>query len=154
VEGGEAINLREVPMAVSEVFPARLARMFLLVLLLPACSGSSSPTGSSNGSGADVRIVQGASTKTTTAFSPATFTVSMADGGKVTWYNADFTSGGGYGGGTMGVMHSLISDDGRTFMSGNMSSQHSYTKTFPGTGTFNYHCSIHPGMVGTIIVGP
>jgi plastocyanin len=108
----------------------------------------------SGGSSADVRIVQGASTKTFTAFSPDTFTVSLAAGGQVKWYNADFTSSGGYGGGTMGVMHSLISDDGTTFMSGNMSNQHSYTKTFPGTGTFNYHCLIHRGMVGTIIVGP
>jgi plastocyanin len=27
-----------------------------------------------------------------------------------------------------------------------------FTRTFPSAGTFQYHCTIHPGMVGTVTV--
>jgi plastocyanin len=30
----------------------------------------------------------------------------------------------------------------------------SYSVTFPNTGTYSYHCAIHPGMVGTVVVLP
>jgi plastocyanin len=27
-----------------------------------------------------------------------------------------------------------------------------FTRTFPAAGTFNFHCTLHPGMTGTITV--
>ena len=30
----------------------------------------------------------------------------------------------------------------------------SYSVTFPNTGTYAYHCAIHPGMEGTVVVVP
>jgi hypothetical protein len=30
----------------------------------------------------------------------------------------------------------------------------SYSVTFPDAGTYHYHCAIHPGMEGTVIVIP
>ena len=29
-----------------------------------------------------------------------------------------------------------------------------YTVKFTAPGTYNYHCAIHPNMVGTIVVAP
>lgn len=97
----------------------------------------------------DVAIVLGASTKAGAAFSPTPFTVSLAGGGKVTWANADLTSNG-YGG-TTGTTHHLVSDN-PLFDSGSMGPGVAYSFTFSGTGSFGYHCSIHPTMVGTITV--
>ena len=30
----------------------------------------------------------------------------------------------------------------------------SYSVTFPNPGTYAYHCAIHPGMIGTVVVIP
>ena len=30
----------------------------------------------------------------------------------------------------------------------------SYSVTFPNPGTYTYHCAIHPGMTGTVVVIP
>ena len=133
--------------------PRQQQQMALLALLLVAAAcGAATSSGSGGG---DIAIIRGASTKTYTAFFPDTFTVSLGADPKVTWYNADFTTTGGYGGGTTGVSHNLQSDDaGVTFTSGLILYQHSYSATFTTPGTFDYHCQIHPGMKGTIIVNP
>jgi plastocyanin len=71
------------------------------------------------------------------AFDPGTLTVSK--GTAVTWQNND------------GVTHTSTSDNG-VWDTGNISPGASKNVTFSNAGTFKYHCSIHPGMTGTIVV--
>jgi plastocyanin len=60
-----------------------------------------------------------------------------ASGGMVSWRNTD------------GVLHHIKSNDG-TFDSGDIGpGQTSAPRAVPATG-MNYHCTIHPGMVGAI----
>jgi plastocyanin len=101
------------------------------------------PTGGNNGGnnggtppGTPVSIVSGASVKTSTAYSPSPINISA--GGTVTWTNNDNTT------------HTAT--DAGTFDSGAIAPGASFSHTFPTAGTFTYHCSIHPGMVGTVTV--
>jgi plastocyanin len=126
-------------------------RIPLLLVMAPAalfaCS-SDGTTGSSTPP-ADVFIVMGAQTKGAGAFSPNPFTISLADGGDVKWGNND--RGSGYG--SNGTTHTITADD-VSFNSGNIAPGGTFTHTFVATGTFTYHCSIHPTMHGTIQVNP
>src|SRR5205085_3601402 len=76
------------------------------------------------------------------AFSPATLTVKV--GTTVAWTNMTQT------------VHTVTSDDGKSFDSGISTpiaaSGGTYSFTFKSTGTFTYHCQIHPFMKATIIV--
>jgi amicyanin len=74
------------------------------------------------------------------AYSPATLTVKA--GTKVTWTNQD------------GVAHSVTSSDGSSmaFDSGLLGKGQTYTLTFTQPGTYDYHCSVHPFMKGTVVV--
>ena len=75
------------------------------------------------------------------AFSPATKTV--AKGTVVTWTNND------------GYDHTVTSNDGTTFNSGNIGSGKTYSYTASVAGTFEYHCLIHGiAMSGTLVVNP
>ena len=69
------------------------------------------------------------------AFSPATVTVNVGD--SVTWINND------------GATHTAT---GSGIDTGNINSGASDTVTFGSAGTFNYACSIHPQMTGTVVV--
>ena len=71
------------------------------------------------------------------AFSPASLTVKVGD--KVTWTNQD------------SVGHSATADD-NSFDTGVIAQGQSGSNTFSKTGTYTYHCSIHPKMKATIIV--
>ena len=71
------------------------------------------------------------------AFNPLALTISK--GANVTWTNDDSTT------------HTVTSDTG-AFESGNLSPGNSFTRQFNDTGTFPYHCTIHPSMKGTITV--
>ena len=106
-----------------------------------ACSSSSpstpSPTPSPSGSSVAASIVTGASTMTTTAYTPNAITVSV--GGTVTWTNNDSTS------------HTSTANGG-AWNSGSIAPGGKFTMTFSAAGSFPYHCSIHPGMVGTVTV--
>ena len=137
-------------------------RRFPTLLFLPAalavagCSESgvsdlSGPVDSGPPAGTDVTIVARAATKGTRAFSPNPFTVSLAAGGSVSWYNSDVGEGG-YGG-TPGSAHTVTADDD-SFNSGTIAPGRSFTHTFTTPGTYPYHCSIHPSMKGTIKVKP
>ena len=72
------------------------------------------------------------------AFNPATLTVKA--GTKITWTNSD------------GYNHTVTSDDGTTFNSGNVAASGVFTFTPSAAGTITYHCNIHSSMTATIVV--
>ncbi len=61
-------------------------------------------------------------------------------GDTVVWTNKD-TAG-----------HTVTSDSGSELSSPLLVKGQSYSHTFNEVGTFNYHCSVHPGMKAKIIV--
>ncbi len=71
------------------------------------------------------------------SFSPTGVTVAV--GTTVTWTNND------------AMDHTVTSDTG-LFDSGDISDHKTYSRMFSTAGTFPYHCTIHPGMTGTITV--
>ena len=71
------------------------------------------------------------------AFSPVPITV--AAGTTVTWKNAD------------DIPHTVRSTDG-SFHSKPLDTDDSYSFTFAKPGVYSYFCSIHPKMVGKVIV--
>jgi plastocyanin len=103
-------------------------------------------------SASTVRIVFRAETKGTSAFQPNPLTVALAGGGEVQWINDDREpAGGGYGG--LGITHTVVADD-LSFDSGDVAPGTRFGHTFQAEGTYEYHCSIHPAMRGTVIVTP
>jgi plastocyanin len=70
-------------------------------------------------------------------YSPVPLTVSV--GTTVTWTNLDDEP------------HTAVSDTG-LFRSGAMDTNESFSFKFDKPGTYHFTCSIHPRMVGTIIV--
>jgi plastocyanin len=68
-------------------------------------------------------------------FSPTEITIKKGD--TVTWINKD------------SVGHTVI---GATFQSSLLDTGQSFKQTFNEVGTFEYHCSVHPSMVGKVIV--
>ena len=98
-----------------------------------------------------VSIVSRAETKATGAFSPNPISVPV--NATVHWYNDDRTASGGQYGGSNGTIHTINADD-LSFLSGNLTPGRSFEHTFGASGTYAYHCSIHPTMRGTITVTP
>jgi plastocyanin len=70
-------------------------------------------------------------------FAPAAITIRA--GASVTWKNTDDEP------------HTVVSDTG-LFRSGALDTGESFTFRFDKPGTYHYACSIHPRMVGTIVV--
>jgi plastocyanin len=71
------------------------------------------------------------------SFSPAC--IQVPAGTTVTFTNAD------------GVTHTVTADDG-TYDSGNLAPTRAFTHLYATAGTSAYHCTIHAGMSGTVIV--
>jgi plastocyanin len=63
----------------------------------------------------------------------------ITTGSTITWINK------------VNVTHTVTSDDG-LFESGSMDKGKIYTFTFTNAGSYEYHCSIHNGMKGTVVV--
>jgi plastocyanin len=70
-------------------------------------------------------------------FTPTPLTVKA--GSTVTWTNMDDEP------------HTVVSDTGM-FKSGGMDTNESFSYKFDKPGTYHFTCSIHPRMVGTIVV--
>jgi plastocyanin len=70
-------------------------------------------------------------------FNPTPLTVKA--GSTVTWTNMDDEP------------HTAVSDTG-VFKSGGMDTNESFSFKFDKPGTYHYTCTIHPRMVGTIVV--
>ena len=92
-------------------------------------SGSATPAGGNNNS--NIVSIQNRQ------FQPAALTI--MEGSSVTVKNMDAET------------HTVTSDDGESFNSGNISPQGSYTIA-PLAGAYPYHCSIHPSEKGTVYV--
>jgi plastocyanin len=102
---------------------------------MPAMSGAPAPTGPSTGSPAAVG--GDAVTIDNFAFAPATLTVKA--GSTVTWTNRDDEP------------HTVAASDG-SFHSPGMGTGATFSHTFSTPGTFDYVCSIHPTMHGSVVV--
>lgn len=72
-------------------------------------------------------------------FAPPTLTV--ATGTTVTWVNAD------------DIPHTVMAND-RSFRSKPLDTDDRFSFTFNTPGEYAYFCSLHPHMVGTVIVKP
>jgi plastocyanin len=71
------------------------------------------------------------------AYAPSTITIKAGE--SINWTNSD------------GVDHSATADDS-SWDTGILSQGESKSITFAKTGTYKYHCSLHPNMHGTVIV--
>ncbi len=67
-------------------------------------------------------------------------TVTIRTGGTVTWMNLDTAE------------HTATSDEEDVFDSGILAQDESWSHTFEEAGTYDYHCTPHPYMKGTVIV--
>jgi plastocyanin len=130
----------------------RVARLFVIgaVVVTAACGNnySSSPTSPSpspspspaptpGGPSSQVTIPTGAAVLGNQAFSPDQVMVAVGD--TVTWMNTDTVS------------HTSTSD-ATGWDSGIVAPGAQFSRTFQAAGTFRYHCAIHPGMVGSVVV--
>ena len=116
---------------------AALAGPLLFVL---ACGGySSSPTAPGGGvntppAGAIVIDIKGENGALSFSPNPAT----VAAGALVSWHNVDSQT------------HHVLLDDGRLDTGNIGAGQYSQAMTLPGAGP--YHCTIHPSMVGSMVL--
>lgn len=126
----------------------RLAIVSAFLMLAIGCGGSSSspstspspvpsPTSTPAGPSSSVAIPAGAASLANKAYSPDN--VSVAVGATVTWMNSD------------SIAHTSTSDT-NGWNSGVVAPGGQFSFTFQTAGTFPYHCAIHPGMVGTVVV--
>ena len=72
------------------------------------------------------------------AFQPATVTIQVGD--TVTWTNLD------------GAAHTATDTGPQALFDGVMDNGESFSYTFTQAGTFNYFCTFHPEMTGTVVV--
>jgi plastocyanin len=127
------------------------------VLMLAACgssSGSSTtaptvvtttppPSGSSATASVDVAAPDGSTgeygqgkNEATSSFAPGNVTIAI--GGTVTWTNHDITA------------HTTTNLSG--LWNGSLGPGASFSRAFPTAGTFEYKCTLHPTMSGSVTV--
>lgn len=123
----------------------RLVLVAAALVSLAACRNYSSmpspspapSTPADNGASSTVQIPSGASALGNQAFPPNPLTVDA--GTTVTWMNTD------------SIAHTSTSD-GAGWDSGIIAPGAQFSVALNTAGTFHYHCQIHPGMVGTVVV--
>jgi plastocyanin len=125
----------------------RLVVVSVAIMAAIACGGSSSSSTSPSqtpplpapapGATSSVAIPVGAASLGTSSYAPDDLNVTV--GTTVTWTNTD------------SVLHTSTSD-GQGWSSGAIAPGGQFSVAFPRTGTFPYHCTIHPGMVGNVVV--
>jgi plastocyanin len=133
------------------MFPSRLAGVSFALIFAVACGSDYSPSPTTpspttpsptpapapGGVTSPVSIQAGAESLADRAYAPAELNVAV--GTTITWTNDD-TEG-----------HTTDSD-APGWNSGIIPPRGTFSVTLQTAGTFPYHCSIHPGMVGTVIV--
>jgi plastocyanin len=103
----------------------------------PSPSPSPAPSPAPAPGGPAVSIPVGASVLGTSAYAPDMLNVDA--GATVTWTNNDSTA------------HTSTSD-AAGWDSGIVQPGGQFSVAFPTAGTYQYHCAIHPGMIGTVVV--
>jgi plastocyanin len=123
----------------------RLVGPLLLVAAVAIIAAACSGTGpAAYGAPASTAATTTAATATNAAtikgfsFQPDVLKVKV--GAKVTWTNDDT------------VPHTVTADT-NSFASGTLQPASSFSFTFTRPGTYAYHCSIHPSMHGSVVVG-
>ena len=113
--------------------------LVLLSALLVLMAGCSKDSASDNGSGNNTGGEPGPNEVfiKDMAFTPATITVNA--GTTIKWTNKD------------AVAHTVTSTGG-LFDSGNFGNGSTYSHQFNDAGSYNYVCTLHPTMTGTVIV--
>ncbi len=116
-----------------------LSTFVIFILLTTAIASCSKSGGTSGGSvtppppvGVGVIGMAGMN------FSPSSITIKVGETAR--WTNND------------NVTHTVTSNDGTTFNSGNVAVGASYSFTATAAGSFPYHCSLHAGMSGILTV--
>jgi plastocyanin len=124
----------------------RLVAVSVVLVAAIACGSSSpstspsptpSPTPTPGVPSSSVAIAVGASSLGDRAYAPDELTVPA--GTTVTWMNAD------------SVPHTSTSD-ATGWNSGVVAPGGQFSVAFQTPGSFPYHCTIHPGMVGRVVV--
>jgi amicyanin len=72
------------------------------------------------------------------SYAPSALTVPL--GATVTWINQD------------DVPHNVVSTEGNTLKSSLLDTDQKFSYRFDKAGTYPYYCSIHPKMIGKVIV--
>jgi plastocyanin len=118
----------------------RLVGPLLLVAAVAIIAASCKGTGPSayGASASTAATTTNAGTIKGFSFQPDVLKVKV--GAKVTWTNDDT------------VAHTVTADT-NSFASGNLQPGGSFSFTFTRPGTYAYHCSIHPSMHGSVVVG-
>jgi plastocyanin len=99
----------------------------------PADGGGGGGGGDGGGGGGGAEVSEEDIT-----FNPAEVTVGVGD--TVTWTNND------------SVGHDVTADSFSSGEPGGMAPGDTFEQTFDEAGTFDYVCTVHPGMEGTVIV--
>ena len=104
-----------------------------LFAILAAAAGCTSDDPTGNGGAVQDAEVE----MDDNVFRPST--VRVLQGGTVTWTNEG------------SVQHNTTSI-ATGWASANLNPNGTFTQPFPTAGTFNYRCTLHPGMNGTVVV--
>jgi plastocyanin len=123
----------------------RLVGPLLLVaavaIIAASCNGSGpSAYGASASTAATTTAATATNAATIKGFSFQPEVLKVKVGAKATWTNDDT------------VAHTVTADT-TSFASGNLQPGGSFSFTFTRPGTYAYHCSIHPSMHGSVVVG-
>jgi plastocyanin len=109
----------------------------VLAGLLAGCgAAATTPTPSGPATAATTVLIPAADGYGASSFAPGTMNITA--GTTVAWKNND------------SIVHAPVSDTG--VFQASIGPGGDFSRTFATKGSFPYHCSLHPGMVGTINV--
>jgi plastocyanin len=147
---------------------AMILGAFCLIVVLAACGGGySASSGASTSTTAASTPTTAASTPTDSATNTPTVTPTPLPGLTQVVMITDMSNGSfGFSPASIAIEagatviwknvssapHTVTSDDGQTFDSGNVQPGGTFKFTFKTAGSFSYHCNIHPYMRAVIIV--
>jgi plastocyanin len=119
--------------------------IFVPLAVVMACGGSDSTSPATNpggggggGGGGGTPVVTTAVELLNTAFTPAA--IKVAPSATVTWTNSD------------NIAHNVTFDASTITGSGNFATGSKSLAMPAVAGTYTYHCTIHPGMTGSVQV--
>ena len=114
-----------------------------MAVALPAASAQSTVV-------VKIPVGAGAGASAAPGFSPENVTVVIGVNNTVMWTNNDTNNGGT----DHTVTSSSIPSGAAPFDSGTMKEGATFVQTFTTPGTYEYHCSIHSWMKGSVVVLP